>query len=149
MPLTIWLSLMLAGLAVSDWLVPPASLYVSAPGRQVLSRRNLGMEGCGTGSIPGYRQKLDGSCPWMFLGSCVLMTLGWSLLGQEFEQKWWSYLCCKHSWEGSSHPEIFGDGALWHRISSGSRCKPEAYLFSITKFNKLIGSLNWTWVIIF
>jgi hypothetical protein len=33
------------------------------------------------------------------------MTLGASLLCQEFEEKWWSYLCsqvCLHSWEASS-----------------------------------------------
>jgi hypothetical protein len=47
------------------------------------------MESCGTGSAPGYRWKPEGSCFWLFLGSCVLMALGWSLLGQEFEQNWW------------------------------------------------------------
>ena len=89
------------------------------------------MEGCGTGSIPGYRQKLEGSCPWMFLGSCVLMTLGWSLLGQEFEQKWWSYLCsqvCEHSWETSFLLEVFGYGELWHRISSREQIETERIL---------------------
>ena len=63
------------------------------------------MESCGTGSALGCRQKPEGSCPQLFLGSCVLMALGGSLLGQEFEQKWWSYLCsqvCQHSWETSS-----------------------------------------------
>jgi hypothetical protein len=52
------------------------------------------------------------------------MALGRYLLGQEFEQKWWSYLCsqvCEHSWETSSLLEVFGYGELWHRISSG-RC---------------------------
>jgi hypothetical protein len=46
------------------------------------------MESCGT----GFRQKQEGSCSQLFLGSCVLMALGGSLLGQEFEQKWWSEL---------------------------------------------------------
>jgi hypothetical protein len=58
------------------------------------------------------RQKLEGSCPWIFLGSCVLMALSNSLLGQEFEQKWWS-----HSWETSFLPMVFEYGALWHRTS--------------------------------
>ena len=82
------------------------------------------MESCGTGSALGCRQKPEGSCPWLFLGSCVLMALGRSLLGQEFEQKWWSYLCsqvCQHSWETSSLLVVFGYGVLWHRISSWHR----------------------------
>jgi hypothetical protein len=46
------------------------------------------MESCGIESAPGYRSKPEGSCPWLFVGSHVLMALGGSLLGQEFEQKW-------------------------------------------------------------
>ena len=78
------------------------------------------MESCGTGSAQGCRLKREGSCPQLFFGSCVLMVLGRSFLGQEFEQTWWSYLCsqgCHHSWETSSLPMVFGYGALWHRIS--------------------------------
>ena len=81
------------------------------------------MESRGPGSALGFRQKSEGSRPRLFLDSCVLMAHGVSLLGQEFEQKWWSYLCsqvCQHSWETSSLPVVFGYGALWHRISSGS-----------------------------
>jgi hypothetical protein len=123
LPLNIRLSVVLAGLAVSDRLVPPASLCVSTPGRPVLSRRNLGMESRGPGSALGFRQKSEGSRPRLFLDSCVLMAHGVSLLGQEFEQKWWSYLCsqvCLHSWETSFLLEVIGYGALWHRISSGN-----------------------------
>ena len=108
------------------WLVPPVSLNVGTPGRPVLSRRNLGMESCVTGSALGCRWKPEGSCSQLFLGSYVLMTLGWSLLGQEFGQKWWYFLCsqvCQHSWETSSLPAVFGYGALWHRISSVCRWK--------------------------
>ena len=50
------------------------------------------MESCGTGSAQRHRGKLEGSCPWLFLGSFVLMALGRFLLGQEFEEKWLSYL---------------------------------------------------------
>jgi hypothetical protein len=87
------------------------------------------MESCGTGSSPGCRQKPEGSCPRLFLGSCVLMALGRSLLGQEFEEQWWSYLCsqvCRYSWESSSLLVVFGYGALWHNISSRCKRKPEA-----------------------
>ena len=42
------------------WLVPPASLCVSTPGRPGLSERNLGMKSCGTVSAPGCRQKPEG-----------------------------------------------------------------------------------------
>jgi hypothetical protein len=55
-------------------------------------------------------------CPQLFLGSCVLMALGGSFLGQEFEQKWWSYLCsqvCQHSWETSFLPAVFVYGEPW------------------------------------
>jgi hypothetical protein len=70
----------------------------------------------------GCRQIPEGSCPRLFLRSCVLMTLGRSLLGQEFEQKWWSYLgsqVCRHFWETSSFLVVFGCVSLWHRFSSG------------------------------
>jgi hypothetical protein len=102
--------------------VPPASLYVSTPGRSALSMWNLDMDSCGTGSTPGYRWKPEAFYPWLFLGSCVLKTLGGSLLCQEFEQKEWSHLCyqvCQHSWETSSLLAGFGYGELWHRVSSG------------------------------
>ena len=37
------------------------------------------MDSCGIGSAPGCRQKPEVSCPWLFLGSCVLKSLGRSL----------------------------------------------------------------------
>ena len=55
------------------------------------------------------------SCPQMILVSCALMALDESLLGQEFDQKWWSYLCLQvywHSWETLSLPAVFGYGDL-------------------------------------
>ena len=64
----------------------------------------------------------------LFLGSCVLMALGRSLLGQEFEEKWWSYPCskvCRHSWETRFPLAVFVYVVLWHRISSGHRWRPE------------------------
>ena len=82
------------------------------------------MESCGTGSALGCRQKPEGSCPQLILDSCVLMVLGGSLFGQEFEEKWWFYLCaqvCRHSWEINSLLEVFVIVILWHRISSGCR----------------------------
>jgi hypothetical protein len=54
------------------WLVPSASLWVTTLGRPVLSERNSVMESCGAVSALGCRQKLEGSCPQLFLGSCVL-----------------------------------------------------------------------------
>ena len=44
-------------------------------------------------------KKPEGSCPQLNLGFCVLMALGGSLLGQECEEKYWSYPCsqkCRH-----------------------------------------------------
>jgi hypothetical protein len=116
LPLAIWLSLdllVLLSLTVACLSCKP----MCTPGRPALSRWNLDMESCGT----GCRQTLEGSCSRLFLGSCVLMALGRSLLGHEFEQKWWSYLCsqvCLYSWEISSLPAVFGYRALWHRITS-------------------------------
>jgi hypothetical protein len=84
------------------WLFLPVSLCVSTPGRLVFCGRNLS---CDTGTVPRCRQKLEGSCPCLFLGSYVLMALSGSFLGQEIEQKWWFCLCsqvCQHSWETSS-----------------------------------------------
>ena len=43
-------------------------------------------------------------------------------------EEWWSYLCsqvCRHSWETSSLLVVFVYVALWHRISSGHRQRPE------------------------
>ena len=88
------------------------------------------MEICGTGSALECRQKPEGSCAWLFLDSCVLMALGRFRLGHEFEQKWCSYLCsgvCQHSWQTSSLLAVFGYVAVWHRISSGHRRKPESF----------------------
>ena len=94
----------------------------------------------GTGSALGYRQKPEESCPQLILGSCVLMALEGFLLGQEFEEKWWSYLClqvCRYSWETSSLLAVFVFVALWHRISSGHRweledsCKAAPWFLSV------------------
>ena len=60
------------------------------------------------------------------------MALDESLLGQEFEQKWWSYLCsqvCQHSWEISSLLAVFVYGSLWHRTISSYRRKLEVRTF--------------------
>jgi hypothetical protein len=53
------------------WLVSPASLCVSTPERPVLSRRNLGMDSCGTWSAPGYR--------WKPVPNCSLVPVFWGL----------------------------------------------------------------------
>ena len=110
------------------WIVSLACLCVNTPGNLVLSRRNLDLESCGTGSALGCTQRPEGSCPQMIHGSCVLMVLWGSLLGQEFEEKLWSYLClkgCKPFWETSSLLVIFVYVAMWHRISSECRQRPE------------------------
>jgi hypothetical protein len=78
------------------------------------------MESYGIESSPGSGQKSEGSCFWLFLGSCVLMALCMAFLGHKFEQKLWSYLysqVCWHSWESISL-SLFGYKALWHRLSS-------------------------------
>ena len=120
--LAIWLSVVFSGLAFSNWLVPTTSPFVNTHERPVLSERNLGTEHCGTDSALGCKWNLEVSCPWLFIGSCVLMALVMFLFGQEFEQKWWSYLCsqlCQYSWETSCLPVSVAYGELWHRVSSG------------------------------
>ena len=65
------------------------------------------MESCGTGPALGYRRNLTLVGPWFL---CPLMALGRSLLGQEFEEKCWSYLCsqvCRHFWETISILVVF------------------------------------------
>ena len=107
---------------------PSCKLVCHTPERPVLSRMNLVMESGSTRSVPGCRQKPEGSCPRLFLRSCVLMTLGWSPLGQKFKKKWWCYLCsqvCQQSWETSPLLVVFGYVVLCHRISSGHRQKLE------------------------
>ena len=111
LPFAIWLSLLLAVLSVSDFgLSLQEASVVSTSGRSVMSWGNLGMESCGTGSVLRYRQRPEISCPQLILGSRVLMALGGSLLGQEFEEKCWSYLCsqvCRHFWETISILVVF------------------------------------------
>jgi hypothetical protein len=131
-------------LAVSDCGLT-ASLRVSTPGRPVLSRRNLGMNICDRCSALGCRQKPEGSCPQLILVSCVLMALGGPLLGQKFEEMWWSYLCslvCLHTWETSSLLEVFVYVALWHRISSELFF---TFFLSCSVYLVLCGGLQFTW----
>jgi hypothetical protein len=56
------------------------------------------MESCAKASTLRCRKKPEGSCPQMFLGSFVLMALVGSLLCQEIEEKWLSYLCLQVCW---------------------------------------------------
>ena len=92
LPLIFWLCLVLAGLAVSD-----VGLSLFQSWVPVL----LGDQFCLGGiclwravaSAVGSIRKPDVSCPCLFLGSHVLMAPDRSILCQEFEQKWWSYLC--------------------------------------------------------
>jgi hypothetical protein len=96
------------------------------------------MDSCGTGSALTCIQISEGSCPQLILGSCVLMAPGGFLLGQESEEKCWSYLCsqiCRHSWETSSLLAAIMFVTLWLRISSWHRWKlegscPRSPLFS-------------------
>ena len=134
LPFSLWLSLVLAHLAISDCDFPILQVCVSVLLGDQFSWRNLGMESYGTGSALWCRQKPEGSCPQPILGSCVLMAMGGSLLGQEFEEKWWSYLCskvCWHSWETSSLLVVFVYITLWHRISSGHSRKLEGSCSSL------------------
>ena len=80
--------------------------------------------------------------------SCVLKTLGGSFLGQEFEQKWCSYLSsqlCQYSWKTSPLLSVFGYGELCHRVSSLYRWKPEgsypSLLLGSFVLRALVGSL--------
>jgi hypothetical protein len=157
------LALAFCHLAISDvswsfclwfWLVPPASLYVSTPQRPVLSGRNLGMESCGTDSALGCRQRTEGSCPHMILGSGVLMALWVSLLGHEFEEKWWPSLCSqvyRHSWETISLLVVFVCVSLLHKIHSGHRqrledsCSRQPLGFCVLR---ILGSFLWAAVVV-
>ena len=80
------------------WLVPPASLCVSTPGRPGLSGRNLGMKSCSTVLALGCRQKPEGP-----VHSCSSDPVSWGFLQ--------SYLCsqvCLHSSATHTIPVIFG-----------------------------------------
>ena len=92
------------------------------------------MESCGTGLAPGDRWKPEGSCPWQFLGSCVLIAPHKFLLDYEYKQKWWFYLCsqgCPHSSETSSLLLVFGHEVLWHRFTSKHRQKTLSLNFNV------------------
>ena len=73
LPFTIWLSMVLTGLSVSDFGLSLLKTCVSVP---VPSRRDLGMENYGTGSALRWRQRPEDSCTRQPLSSCVLRVLG-------------------------------------------------------------------------
>ena len=125
LPLTIWLSLVLAGLAVSDC---GLSLLQACVSEFLGEQFSPGLIWVWRAVAQDQLRAQTKTWRFLFLGSCVLMALGSSLLGQEFEQKWWSFLSsqvCQHSLETCSLLALFGYGALWHRISSRHRQKPE------------------------
>jgi len=88
-------------------------------------------------SVP--RQKLEGSCLRVLLGSCVQRAPWGFLFDQKCEQKWWCHLCswlCHHFWETSSLPPGSGYRKLWYRVSSRHRQKPEStFFFCSQKWN--------------
>ena len=84
--------------------------------------------------------------------------LGESLLGQKFEQKWWSHLCsqvCQHFCETISLLVGSGYGELWHRFHSRCRWKLEGscpWLFLCSCVMRMLGesfSAEWSIYIIF
>jgi hypothetical protein len=110
--LAISLSLVLVGLAVSD-----CGLFLLQACVSVLLGYQLSLGGIwvwgavAQGHLWGADGNLVGSCPGLFFSSCVPLALCMSLLGEEFEQKWWSFLCsqvCGNSWETSSLLVLFG-----------------------------------------
>jgi hypothetical protein len=108
--------------------------------------QNLCMKICGTGPAPGPSLKPEGSCPWLFIGFCVLIAVGRSLLGQEFQWKPWSHLCSQvfqHFWETSSFLEGFGYEELWHRVSFRHRWNPEEIKTIFMNWYKFIPKLYW------
>ena len=122
--LAIWLSLVLASLVVSDYGFSVLQAYVSvllgdkfSPGG-IRVWRAVAQVSSGT-----QIWKLEGSCPRLFLGSFFQMALGVPLLGQEFEQKWWSHLCSQVyqlCWKTSSLPEGPGYGELCSQVCQQS-----------------------------
>jgi hypothetical protein len=122
LPLAIWLSLVLADLAVSD-----CSLSLLQDCVSVLMGNQFSLGGIWAWRAmvqdqlwvaDGNRKDLFLALPWFLFpdGSWQV------LLGLIIEQKCWSYMCslmCWHSWETSSLLMVFEYGALWHKISSG------------------------------
>ena len=115
LPLGIWLSLVLAGLAISDCGLSLLQACVSALLGYQFSLGGIWLWGTVAQVTPGAEGNWKDPVP------CCSLVPGsqWLLVhpsGQEFEQKWWSYLCsqvCWHSWETSSLLRVFGYGALW------------------------------------
>ena len=68
----------------------------------------------------GCRWKLEGSCPLLFLGFCVLMALRGSLLGQEVVVSP-VISGVPAIWENKSLVAGYGYGELWHRVCSRYR----------------------------
>jgi hypothetical protein len=83
------------------------------------------MESCGTGSAAGCRWKPEGSCPGLFLSSCVLMALGRSILARHLRRS--GGLTFAHRYisipgrPDRSLSMVFGYGAQRQGISSGHR----------------------------
>ena len=76
------------------------------------------MESCGSVLAQGCRPKPGGSCPWMYLDSCVLVALGRSL-GTEVVVLPVLTVVLALLGDQFFFPAVFEYEALWHRISSG------------------------------
>ena len=126
LPFTIWLSLVLAGLAVSDC---GLSLLQACVSELLGDQFSPGGIWVWTAVVQVLLWSADRNQKDPAPG-CPLVPVSEWLLGQEFEQKWWSYLCSQvsqHSWETRSLLTVFGYGAPWHRSSSGCGLKPEGF----------------------
>jgi hypothetical protein len=136
LPLTICLSLVLPGLAISD-----CGLYLLQPCLSLFLGDKFSLGGMwvwravAQGHLRGAKENL------LLLGSCVLMAMGGSLLGQEFGQKCWPYLCSQvycHSGDTSSLQEVFN--WVWSALVLDHRQKPEG---SNTTFLKHRSFISW------
>ena len=90
------------------------------------------MESCGTQSTLECREKPEGSCFQLILGSCVLMALWGSLWARNLKRSG-GLTCaqevCRHIWEKSSLLEVHVYVALWHRWRLEDSC-PRQHLSS-------------------
>ena len=93
LPLAMWLSLVLVGLAVFDWSLSLLWAYESV----ILGVSPLLGDQLSLGQIFVWRALSLGllwgaNGNWLLHGSCALCIAGGSLFGQVLEQKWWSHL---------------------------------------------------------
>ena len=119
LPLDIWLSLVLVGPAVYDCGLSLLQEFVSVLLGDQFSPGGIWVWRAVAQVNSRVQTETGRTLSWLFLSSCVLMALGRSLLGQEFDHKPWSYLHAHIPYDTELAPSAMAQDQLSVQIETG------------------------------